>query len=546
MRQAFFILSFILIAATYALLHIWPNISWIWFVVGTICLIGYRDAFQRKHTILRNFPFIGHFRYLFEFVRPEIQQYFVESDLSGRPVSRVNRSVIYQRAKKEIQTVPFGTQEDVYQDYHEWTNHSLRPITIHSDQNSFRVLIGGPQCKRPYSASLFNVSAMSYGALSKNAIMALNLGAKKGGFYHNTGEGGLSPYHEMGGDVVWQIGTGYFGCRTQEGRFSEELFQKKSQLEVVKMVEIKLSQGAKPGHGGILPGAKVTPEIASIRNVTIGQTVHSPPSHSAFSTPIELLEFIQKLRELSGGKPIGIKLCVGYRSEFFALCKAMVQTKIKPDFITVDGSEGGTGAAPIEFANSVGTPLNEGLSFVADTLQGMALKEDIRIIASGKIFTGFHIVTKLSLGADLVNSARGMMFALGCIQALRCNSNKCPAGIATTDRRLSDGLDVPSKSDRVANYHHETITAFGELLGAMGHTSALEIERRAIYRRMGDNSVKTYETLYPTLERGVLFEREKFLRLPYEYRKNYYMATAQSFKPLIESEWSRQPENFLF
>ncbi|MBX2859809.1 MAG: FMN-binding glutamate synthase family protein, partial [Vampirovibrio sp.] len=379
-------------------------------------VIGYANALQTKHAIRRNFPILGEGRYLMEAVRPEINQYFVESDIEGRPFHRVQRSNVYQRAKKALNTHPFGTKHDVYQEGYEWINHSLIPVEPpHEDP---RVTIGGDHCTQPYSASIFNISAMSYGSLSKNAVLALNEGAQIGRFAHNTGEGGLSPHHlKPGGDIIWQIGTGYFGCRTPEGNFCPENFKKRATLNNVKMIELKLSQGAKPGHGGILPAEKVTEEVAEIRGVKLGKDVMSPPAHQAFNTPRGLLEFLAKLRELSGGKPVGFKLCVGSKQEFLSICKAMVETGLLPDFITVDGSEGGTGAAPLEFSDSVGMPLNDGLVFVHNALVGCDLRNKIRVIASGKVTTAFDLISKLAMGADMCNSARGMMFALGCIQA---------------------------------------------------------------------------------------------------------------------------------
>lgn len=481
---------------------IWPDGLWSLVVLGPLLVLGFVDYSQTRQGVRRNFPIIGNLRYFFEFIRPELQQYFVEDNLNGRPVSREYRSVVYQRAKGQMQTLPFGTQHDVYQEGHEWVNHTIVPK--HVDEKTLRVKIGGEACKQPYEASLLNISAMSYGALSRAAIEALNRGAKAGGFYHNTGEGGISPYHLSGGDLVWQIGTGYFGCRTSDGRFDEEAFRERSNLPQVKMIEIKLSQGAKPGKGGVLPGAKVSEEISKIRLVPMGKDVISPPFHSAFSTPEGLLQFVKKLRDLSSGKPVGFKLCLGHKHEFVAICKAMLKAKIYPDFITVDGAEGGTGAAPLEFANSVGTPLDEGLVFVVDTLRAMGLRERIRIISSGKVFTAFHMVTKFALGADLVNSARGMMLALGCIQALKCNSNHCPVGVATTDPRLVRGLHVPSKSERVANFHRETIHSLSDILGAMGRSHSRDVQRSDVFRRMGQGVVMTYEDLFPTQNEGAM------------------------------------------
>ena len=467
MRNIFMLVSVCVFAVVFGLGFFWPHFLLALIIVIPLFLLGVLDMTQKKQAIRRNFPILGHFRYLFEEVRPEIQQYFVENNSDGMPFSREARSVVYQRAKGALDTLPFGTQHDVYSVGYEWINHSLAPKkTLTEDP---RVRIGGPDCKKPYMAAHLNVSAMSYGSLSHAAVLALNQGAQMGSFYHNTGEGGLTPYHQQnGGDLTWQIGTGYFSCRNKDGSFDPKLFQERASLDQVKMIEIKLSQGAKPGHGGILPAAKVTEEISKIRGVEMGKDVISPPAHSAFSTPLEMLLFIQKLRELSGGKPVGFKLCVGKRREFFSIVKAMIKTGITPDFITVDGGEGGTGAAPLEFSNSIGTPLNDGIIFVHNALVGSGLRDRIKIIASGKVTKGFHIASKIAIGADLCNSARGMLFSLGCIQALRCNSNKCPTGIATQRPDLVVGLDVTDKSVRVARFQHETIKSFLEVISACG------------------------------------------------------------------------------
>lgn len=467
--------------------------------------VGVWDQIQAKQSVRRNFPLIGHGRYFMELIRPEINQYFIESNWDGMPFSREERSVVYQRAKQQTDTLAFGTQHNVYALDYQWINHSLVPKPTLKEEP--RVLVGGPACKQPYSASIFNISAMSFGALSKNAIRALNGGAKKGGFYHNTGEGGLSPYHlEPGGDIVWQIGTGYFGARDKDGKFSPSEFQKRAQLPNVKMIEIKLSQGAKPGHGGILPARKVTPEIAEIRGVEMGKDVLSPPWHTAFSTPKGLLEFVKKLRELSGGKPVGFKLCIGKRREFLAIVKAMLDTSILPDYIVVDGGEGGTGAAPMEFSNSVGTPLEDGLMFVHNSLVGVKLRDKIRLIASGKVTTGFGIATKMALGADMCNSARGMMFALGCIQALKCNTNHCPVGVATQDPTLYAGLHVGDKTQRVANFHHATVHSFLEVIAAAGIAHPSDIRPWHIMRRVSPTEVKNYEELFGYLQPGSLLQ----------------------------------------
>jgi hypothetical protein len=414
----------------------WPPVLWIAVPVLPLLALGIHDMIQTRHSIRRNFPLLGRARWLMESLRPFVRQYFIESDTDGVPINRMFRSIVYQRAKGEMESVPFGTRVNVYRDGYEWIGHSVSAIRA-SDVLDLRVTVGGPDCRRPDRASILNISAMSFGALSRNAILALNRGARLGGFAHNTGEGGLSPYHlEHGGDLIWQIGTGYFGCRDVQGNFSAETFQEKTRLDAVKMIEIKLSQGAKPGHGGILPAAKNTPEIAAIRGVEPGTQVDSPPSHSACDSPLGLLEFVARLRDLSGGKPVGFKLAIGRRSEFLGICKAMVESGITPDFISVDGGEGGTGAAPLEFTNSVGMPLREALAFVDDCLTGFDLRNDIRVIASGMILTGFHLVKNLALGADLCNSARGMMFALGCVHSLSCHTNRCPTGAEADSERF--------------------------------------------------------------------------------------------------------------
>jgi glutamate synthase domain-containing protein 2 len=504
---------------------VWPPINWAFVVLVPIILIGLNDMFQTAHTIRRLYPVFGHFRFLLESVRAEIQQYFVESETSGAPIPREFRSLVYQRAKGDRDTRPFGTIFDVNRAGYEWINHSMVPI--HPTDLSPRVKFGGEQCSQPYLASPLNISAMSYGALSKNAIMALNKGAKIGGFSHNTGEGSLSPYHlEHGGDIVWQIGTGYFGCRNAEGNFDVELFKENSQRDVVKMVEIKLSQGAKPGHGGILPAAKLTEEIARIRHVPMGEDVISPPAHTAFSTPQGLLEFVTQLRELSGGKPVGFKLCVGPREEFLAICKAMIETQIFPDFITVDGGEGGTGAAPAEMTNSVGTPLRDGLVFVNNALIGAGVRDKMRIIASGKMFSAFHILRAIALGADTVNSARGMMMALGCIQSRSCNTDQCPTGIATQNASRTRGLVVKDKATRVANFQRDTVANLVELIAAAGLDSLDKLKPKHINRRVQGTDVKTYAQLYPNITDGCLLVEET---LPENWKDDWQAANASSW-----------------
>jgi len=490
--------------------------------------MGVQDVLQNKQSIRKNFPILGRLRYVFEDLRPKIQQYFVESDTDGAPINRNERSVIYQRAKKQTDTVPFGTQMNVYAEGYEWITHSILPKDFHKMDHNPRVHVGGKDCKQPYSMSVLNVSAMSFGSLSKNAVLALNGGAKMGGFAHNTGEGGLSPYHlEPGGDIVWQIGTGYFGARTKDGNFSDDAFQANATKPNVKMIEIKLSQGAKPGHGGILPGKKNTPEIAAIRLVEPGTTVFSPPFHSAFGTPTELILFVKRLRELSGDKPVGFKLCVGRKAEFLSICKAMVQLNTYPDFITVDGGEGGTGAAPPEFTNSVGMPLLDALAFVDDALRGFGIRNEMKLIASGHILSGFHMVRAMALGADACNSARAMMMALGCIQALECNKNTCPTGVATQDPYFMKGLVVEDKTSRVANYHKNTVESFVELIGAGGIDHPDQINRTHVYRRVFMNMVKTYEEIYPPIPDGCLLDGGD---TPFDYEQYMKRASAESFE----------------
>ena len=449
----------------------------------------------------------------------------MESDLNGTPVPREFRSLIYQRAKGDRDTRPFGTIFDINRAGYEWVNHSIQPK--HLTDLDPRVKFGGPDCLKPYMASPLNISAMSYGALSKNAIMSLNKGAKIGGFSHNTGEGSMSPYHlKYGGDIVWQIGTGYFGCRTETGDFNPKAFQEGASKDVVKMIEIKLSQGAKPGHGGILPAAKLTEEIARIRHVPMGDDVVSPPAHTAFSTPVELLEFVKQLRELSGGKPIGFKLCIGRREEFLAICKAMLKTGITPDFITVDGGEGGTGAAPTEMTNSVGTPLRDALIFVNSALLGIGVRNKIRIIAAGKIFSAFHILRAIALGADTVNSARGFMMSLGCIQSRTCNSDHCPTGIATQNPSRNKAIVVTEKSQRVANFHRETITNLIELVGAAGLNGIQELKPHHINRRIAGTNVKSYAQLYPCIPTNSLLDEQN---IPEEWKDDWNRADAATW-----------------
>ena len=506
---------------------LWKPILWLFVLLGPIILLGIYDMIQKPHAIMRNFPILGRGRYVLEYWRPKLYQYFIESDTSGTPISRIHRSIVYQRAKEDLDTSPFGTQLDVYAEGYEWMNHSIAPTDPDKLEHNPKVKVGGPDCTQPYEASLLNISAMSYGSLSKNAIMALNGGAKIAGFAHNTGEGGISPYHDkFGGDLIYQIGTGYFGCRTNDGGFDDKLFAERTAAENVKMIELKISQGAKPGHGGILPAKKVTPEIASIRNVEMGKDVLSPPFHKEFNTPIGMLKFIDRMRKLANGKPIGFKLCIGHKAEFLSICKAMVETKIKPDFISIDGGEGGTGAAPLEFTNSVGMPYKEGLAFACNALIGFGLKKDIKIFAAGKILTGFHMYRALALGADVCYSARGMMLALGCIQALECNKNTCPTGVTSQKAYLANGLVVSDKKERVANFHKETIFSFVELLSASGLTHYDQINRSHIYRRIEMNKSERYDTIYPYIPARCLL---KEANIPNEWKEDMSLSSTEQF-----------------
>src|SRR6476620_1276727 len=470
------------------------NLYW-WLLLSVpLLLLCIWDMNQKNHAILKNFPVIGHLRYLLESIRPELRQYFFETDLDGKPFNRRQRSVVYQRSKNEKQTVAFCMQADPTKPGYEWAAHSVYPVRI--DKNDLRVWIGNGQCMQPYHASIYNIGAMSYGALSKTAIASLNEGAKLGGFAHNTGEGGISDYHLKGGDLIWQIGTGYFGCRDQQGNFSAMAFRKQALNPAIKMIELKLSQGAKPGHGGILPAKKNSPEIASIRQVVAGTAVHSPGAHSVFDSPEGLVEFLQLLRELSNGKPVGFKICIGDRQEFIDICHAIKTTGLIPDFITVDGAEGGTGAAPLEFTDSLGMPLYDAIAFVKQTLDNYDLTRSIKIIAAGKIITGFDILKVLALGASACYSARGMMMALGCIQALICDTDRCPVGVATQNPSLYKGLDPEVKKVRVANFHANTMEATKELMEACGFKNLAGIVPSKFFRRVNEYQVKNFEQIY--------------------------------------------------
>lgn len=481
------------------------------------------DLSQKEHAILRNFPVLGHFRYLLEFFRPEVQQYFIANNESERPFNREIRTIIYQRSKNIRDTIGFGTERDILEIGYTWVLHSLDPK--HVSEVEPRIFIGGPDCQKPYDSSRLNISSLSFGALSANAIMALNKGAKIGGFAQNTGEGGISPYHLQGGDLIFQIGTAYFGCRDEQGHFDENEFSIEANRDVVKMIEIKLSQGAKPSHGGILPAAKLTPEIAKIRKVKMGQDVVSPAAHSEFNSPLGLMLFIKKLRGLSGGKPVGFKLCIGRKDEFLGICKAMLETNIFPDFITVDGAEGGTGAAPLEFSNHVGEPLEAGLVFVHNALVGINVRDKIRMICSGKIATGFDMVEKIALGADICHSARAMMMSVGCLQSRQCNANTCPTGVATQNLRLQRGLVVDEKQHHAANFHKNTLHSFLELVGAMGLTNPSELKPEFILRRISTECVKPFSDIHTYLEPGQLLGK----KIPDDFNKYWKIANTGKF-----------------
>ena len=517
----------------------WGLASWallghsvLWALPGlALTAIGLSDLRQQRHSILRNYPVIGHLRFLLEFVRPEMRQYFIESDNEAAPFSRQQRSLVYQRAKGEADKRPFGTQLDVHAEGYEWINHSLQPSTIAS--HDFRVAVGagGSSCTQPYAASVFNISAMSFGALSARAIQALNEGARRGGFAHDTGEGSISAHHRVhGGDLVWQVASGYFGCRDAQGRFCAERFAENARDPQVKMIELKLSQGAKPGHGGVLPGPKVTAEIAAARGVPAGVDCISPAAHSAFATPLEMMHFVERLRTLSGGKPVGLKLCIGHPWEWFALCKAMLETGLLPDFIVVDGAEGGTGAAPLEFTDHVGSPVQEGLLLVRNTLVGLGLRERVRIGSAGKVVSAFDIARMMALGADWCNAARGFMFALGCIQAQTCHTGRCPTGVTTQDPRRQRAIVVPDKAERVFRFHQGTLEALRELTQAAGLEHPGQIRASHIVRRTGQGVSLLSEAL-PLAEPGALLAAEAG-QAPWPsevFRRYWPLASAQRF-----------------
>lgn len=509
--------------------------GWWAVVAAALFALGIYDLIQDRHSVLFNYPIIGHLRYVFEFIRPELRQYFFESDTDSIPFSRHQRAIVYQRAKLQLDKRPFGTHHDVYGEGYSWLNHSMAPARL--PNHDFRVLVGSqPQqgegahsCTQPYEASVLNISGMSFGALSANAIEALNKGANKGGFAHDTGEGSISRYHRKhGGALVWQIGSGYFGCRRPDGTFDEEQFARNAADPQVRMIEVKLSQGAKPGHGGVLPGPKVTLEIAEARGVPPWETVTSPSRHSAFGTPIELLRWIDRLRELSGGKPVGFKFALGHPWEWFAVCKAMIATGITPDFIVVDGKEGGTGASPVEFLDRIGTPMRDTLVLVHNTLVGLNLRHRVRIAAAGKIVTAFDMARVMALGADWCNCGRAFMFAVGCIQAQTCHTDKCPTGVATQDRLRQKALDVGDKGERVYNFHQNTLKALAELVAAAGCSHPSELQPHHIVSRVSQNRVQTLATLYPQLRPGELLDDNVE---PAVFKRFWSMASPHTFEP---------------
>ncbi|HMM13164.1 MAG TPA: FMN-binding glutamate synthase family protein [Parvibaculum sp.] len=508
-----------------------PSAGWLWpltLLAGALSLLGIYDLAQRRHAVRRNYPVIGNIRYLVEEIRPEIRQYLLEGDDDKLPYSRAQRSLVYQRAKDTVSESPFGTLLDVYGNGYEFIGHSSRPA-LNVDPARFRITIGGPQCTEPYSASVFNISAMSFGALSANAIRALNKGAKMGGFAHDTGEGGISPYHrEYGGDLIWEIGSGYFGCRTRNGQFDPERFAREAQSPQVKMIEIKISQGAKPGHGGILPKGKVSAEIALTRGVEEGKECVSPARHSAFSTPVEMMQFIARLRELSGGKPVGFKLCLGHPWEFMGIVKAMLETGILPDFIVVDGAEGGTGAAPVEFTDHIGVPMREGLLFVHNVLVGAGLRDRIKIGAAGKVVSAFDVASTLAIGADWVNAARAFMFAIGCIQSRSCHTNRCPTGVATQDPLRQRALYVPDKAERVFNYHRNTVRALAEILASAGLEHPDQLGPHHLARRTSNTEIRLFSQIHYFARPGELLDSEAGSEF---FRESWRMARADSFDP---------------
>jgi len=504
-RYTALLLSGLLTIALIPVVIMEPLLGPILLLTFALTALGINDFFQKNYSMRANFPIIGHLRSLFESVRAELRQYYWEDDKDELPYSRNQRSMVYQRAQSVLAARPLGSIENMYEEDFSWLNHSMSPV--HIEAKDFRTTVG--EGEMAYPMSLLNISGTSFGSLSPRAIEALNTGAALGDFAHNTGEGSLSKYHQAGGgDLIWQISTGYFGCRTPEGRLDREVFSEKAQLDTVKMIEIKMSQGAKPGHGGMLLGSKVTPEIAMTRGIPVGEDCISPSSHPEFSTPNELLDFAIELRTLSGGKPVGIKLCIGHPWEFIAIVKAMVERQEFLDFVTIDGAEGGTGAAPVEFTDHLGCPLQDALVFVDNTLIGAGVRDRIKIGVSGKVVSAYDIVKHCALGADWINMARPFMFALGCIQARDCASGHCPTGIATMNPSLYRVLDVKKKAKMVRNFHQNTLLAFAELIGATGVTHPKSLNRRHIVRRLSASEIRLADQIYPSVEPGALLRGE--------------------------------------
>lgn len=502
-----------------------PAMRPVLWVATPLALIAWWDFFQSSHTLRRNYPLIARVRWIMEDLRPFAQAYVVESDLEGRPFSHQARALVYARAKGDLDSHPMGTELDVYSDEYEWLGHSIAPDEKAPDE--WRVDIGEEGSRRRYSSSLLNISAMSFGSLSARAIEALNYGASMGGFAHNTGEGGISRYHlAHDGDLIWEIGSGYFGCRAKDGSFDPGLFAETVDDERVKMVEVKLSQGAKPGHGGVLPAAKVTEEIAEARKIEVGEACLSPAAHSAFSTPIGMLEWIAKLRDLADGRPVGIKLCVGQPHEIFAIAKAVLESGIAPDFITVDGAEGGTGAAPLELSNSVGMPLREGQIFVRNALVGTGLKGRIKIGASGKLHSGAQLAKAFALGADWCNAARPFMFSLGCVQSMQCHTGHCPTGVATQKAWRQRGLVVEDKGPRVARFHKQTLHSLREIVVAMGLETPWQISPHDMRERLNGARSDAIDRIYSFVEPHQLIDDPAGTKLFHHWQA----ASADSFR----------------
>ncbi|MDO5059401.1 MAG: FMN-binding glutamate synthase family protein [Neisseria sp.] len=517
------LILFAVLAVAALIFQIW------WLAVISIALValGINDMRQTRHAILRNYPIAGHIRFLFEAFRPEIRQYFLEDDKEKVPFSRQQRALVYQRAKNLDSTDAFGTLANFYQEGHEWFVQSQHSRKV--SDSRFRITVGNELCSQPYSLSVFNISAMSFGSLSANAVEALNRGAKEGGFAHDTGEGSISPYHlKYGGDLIWEIGTGYFGCRTEDGKFNPETFAQRAKLDSVKMIEIKISQGAKPGKGGMLPASKITKEIAETRDIPMGKDCISPAGHSAFHTPLELVAFWQQLRELSGGKPVGFKLCIGQQWEFMAMVKAMLATDNYPDFIVVDGAEGGTGAAPVEFMDHLGMPLTDGLLWVHNTLVGAGIRDKIKVGVSGKLISGFDVARMLAIGADWCNSARGFMFAVGCIQSRSCHTNRCPTGVATQDPKRQQALVVADKYLRVKNFHANTLKSVADIVGAVGLEHPEELKPYHLVRRQADGGTRLFSQTHTFLRKGSLLDGTADNAF---YREMWDMADEHSFMP---------------